>query len=414
MSNQGASGKRSVVGLLLAAAAGLLLGLIAAWVIWPVRWVDTDPADLRPAHQAIYAQMIADSYALNSDIPLAQERLLQLSRDGTDLAAIAVLVENVAVERQAVGDNASATRLRRLSDDTGLAAFAAAPQSGAPAASTDRSPLPNSVMILLGAGILIIALAAVAGLLLARASKRQADEPELPVFDAGLTPLTTDAEPAVSEAAESAPAHRPSLEEILGVNEPVAPPPVDSDETPQEPVAVWEDEDQEVEVDEELLAPIAAPTAATPPTSPQQSAVLSQFDVAYSYGDDDFYHSVTIDTPDESFVGQCGIVISDVLGSDKAQQVDAFDLWLFETNGTRTISKVLLSPWAAADDGIVARLGRKGETIAVRPGLTITLQAMTLRLTAQVTDLAFQPHAQDADAIFGRLALHIQVERISL
>lgn len=412
MSNQDASGGRSLVGLLAAAAVGLLLGLTAAWIIWPVRWVDTDPADLRPAHQAAYVQMVADSYALNGDIPLAQARLLELSRDGVDRAPVAALVENVAAGRQSAGDSAGATRLRRLSDDTNLAAAATAPLPALPEASPEasaRPPLPNWVLFLFAAGVFIIALAAVAGLLLARSSRKAEAEPELPIFDAGLAPLVEGAESPGLKGAQ--PVRRPTLEEILGVNDtaPRSPSPFDIDEALNERPIARTSALQEPEEGDDLLAPAASVRPADTPTG-----VLSQFEVVYHYGDDDFYHSVTIDTPSESFVGQCGIVISDVLGSDGAQQVDAFDLWLFETHGTRTVSKVLLSPWAAANDSILARLSRKGETIPARLGLTITLQTMTLRLTAQVAELSFQSNGPLREAVFEHLVLQVQVEQLSL
>ena len=185
----------------------------------------------------------ADSYALNGDVTLAQERLLQLSRDGVDLAPVAALVENVAAGRQSVGDSAGATRLRRLSDDTNLAAAATAPLPALPEASPEasaRPPLPNWVLFLFAAGVFIIALAAVAGLLLARSSRKaEAEaEPELPIFDAGLTPLSEGAEPPNLKSAQ--PVRRPTLEEILGVNDvrPRSPSPIDIDEALDEwPIA---------------------------------------------------------------------------------------------------------------------------------------------------------------------------------
>ncbi len=80
---------------------GLLLGwLIIGWVLWPVEYYDTDPPDLRRSHQEAYISLVADSFGLNGDVPLASERLQDfndeeirdiiltlLERQGEDLAS---------------------------------------------------------------------------------------------------------------------------------------------------------------------------------------------------------------------------------------------------------------------------------------------------------------------------------------
>ena len=91
-----------------------------AWVVWPVKWADTDPADLRAEHQQTYLLLVADSYAINGDVPLAQRRLQELTPDGRDLSAVASLAEGMVAERLAQGDAAAAARLSRLIEDTGL------------------------------------------------------------------------------------------------------------------------------------------------------------------------------------------------------------------------------------------------------------------------------------------------------
>ena len=94
MSVRADSGKRFGPGaLILGAVLGLAIGLLAAWVVWPVKWADTDPADLRAEHQQTYLLLVADSYAINGDVPLAQRRLQELTPDGRDLSAVASLAE---------------------------------------------------------------------------------------------------------------------------------------------------------------------------------------------------------------------------------------------------------------------------------------------------------------------------------
>jgi hypothetical protein len=55
---------------------GCLIGwMIFGWLIWPVSWTDADPYDLRRDHKEAYVSMVADSYHVDPDQELAQERV---------------------------------------------------------------------------------------------------------------------------------------------------------------------------------------------------------------------------------------------------------------------------------------------------------------------------------------------------
>jgi hypothetical protein len=151
-------------------------------------------------------------------------------------------------------------------------------------------------------------------------------------------------------------------------------------------------------------------SASEPALSPGQ---LGIFETSYAFGDDDFYHAFTVESPTHEFLGQCGIVISDVLGLDEGQLVDAFDIWLFETQGTRTLSKVLVSEHASRDEGISAKLVRKGELVVVRPGLVVELETESIRLTATVQDVAYRKDAPVERGVFDRLKIRMVVEQLS-
>jgi len=65
---------------LIWAAAGFVIGLLVGWLllgwaIWPVRWINADPFDLRPEFKEAYIVMVADSYSLNQDPELLSERM---------------------------------------------------------------------------------------------------------------------------------------------------------------------------------------------------------------------------------------------------------------------------------------------------------------------------------------------------
>jgi LCP family protein required for cell wall assembly len=61
---------------LLSLLAGLLVGwLVIGWWLWPVQWTGALPADLGPADTEKYFDLVAESYLLNQDSKLAEQRL---------------------------------------------------------------------------------------------------------------------------------------------------------------------------------------------------------------------------------------------------------------------------------------------------------------------------------------------------
>ncbi|MBS3753872.1 MAG: hypothetical protein KGY46_10870, partial [Anaerolineales bacterium] len=67
----------AVVGLVF----GILLGLLYGWVIDPVEWEDTTVSQLRDDLKVEYLRMAIDSYALNQDAALAEQRYERLGED---------------------------------------------------------------------------------------------------------------------------------------------------------------------------------------------------------------------------------------------------------------------------------------------------------------------------------------------
>ncbi|HIE57173.1 MAG TPA: hypothetical protein EYP88_02930, partial [Anaerolineales bacterium] len=57
---------------------GIILGLIYAWIIAPVQYVDTEPVTLRADLKDTYRLTIAQSYAVTGDLARAQARLALL------------------------------------------------------------------------------------------------------------------------------------------------------------------------------------------------------------------------------------------------------------------------------------------------------------------------------------------------
>jgi hypothetical protein len=441
--------KHGLVRSLLWAGAGLLVGLVIGlalgWWVWPVQWSDTDPSDLREQHQIAYVQMVADSLAVNGEAQLAGQRLYELTEKDEDWRQVAALIEQTAVERETAGDMAAALRLRRLAEIVQLPAARAPAMTPVPA----ERPRSRSTVLLLGVGLAMIALAAAVWLVLhfARRPARQPKPGMSPVQD--LVAARESAHAAENTgrfawerlprgaAPLAATAQQPAEARMM---------PVDLQDVPEAEQAVsldleeeeddlWkeleEDEGEEVLLDEAddvvragaRMAPLEDTlVAAAPPRAlrsqaaarPRGSqAVWGEFETEYRLGDDDFYYAFTVESPEREFVGQCGIVIGDVLTAEQPQRVDAFDVWLFETQGSRTVTHVLVSPYAFEGEGQHAKLSRRGEVHLAQPGAMLSLQGTHLRLTVTVLDCLYVPLDEADEAVFSQLTVRMVVQPIA-
>ena len=67
---------------------GLLIGLVVlGWWLWPVQWTDAAPSDLRPEFQETYLRMAIDSYTLNQDAAIAQQRIAEVGENSAEILA---------------------------------------------------------------------------------------------------------------------------------------------------------------------------------------------------------------------------------------------------------------------------------------------------------------------------------------
>ena len=144
--------KRVIVGA--AAVAGLLLGVLYAWAINPVKWVDGTPVNLREDYQTDFLSAAIDSYSVNRDVDLAVARYQSLGADGATILA-GIQADPVEVNPAAVADFAATVNLYEVP-------VATTPRSGTarPAPSAAQVLLPvcgvTLVLGLLLAGVVLI------------------------------------------------------------------------------------------------------------------------------------------------------------------------------------------------------------------------------------------------------------------
>jgi len=63
---------------LVGLALGIALGLLVGWVLWPVQYTNTAPAQLRQDYRNDYILMVAAAYQVEGNPDAARERLARL------------------------------------------------------------------------------------------------------------------------------------------------------------------------------------------------------------------------------------------------------------------------------------------------------------------------------------------------
>ena len=85
----------------------------------------------------------------------------------------------------------------------------------------------------------------------------------------------------------------------------------------------------------------------------------------------------------------------------------AFEVWLFDKNDIRTVTKVLMSEHAFRDEALKSRLAAKGEPVLVQQGDVVQMETASLVVTARVVDMAYGGGALPPNSYFERLTIEL-------
>jgi hypothetical protein len=141
----------------------------------------------------------------------------------------------------------------------------------------------------------------------------------------------------------------------------------------------------------------------------KEAPLQGQFMTTYNLGNDLYDDSFSIDSQAGEFLGECGVGISETIGVGEPKRVTAFEVWLFDKNDIQTVTKVLMSEHAFADETTRQRLAAKGEPVVAEPGREMVLETATLRLVARVVDMSYGSGALPAESFFERMTLEMVV-----
>lgn len=339
----------------VALIVGLVIGVLYAWVISPVQWVDGEPHQLRADLQEDYLRMAIDSYLVNSDADLATQRFDALGDSGPDTLA------TVAEDPGEVSPTAIQS-FRALIQIEGEVSRTPTPVGAEPEPTPSAGPLASVSRLILPVcgGTLVLGLILAVVLVLRSRSQEPQDDPQM-------------------------------IENL-------------------EMAAGGGDDDFSFEsVEESLNAPAKVPAA--PPFAAETAGgddSLATFRTIYSIGDDDYDDSFSIESPTGDFLGECGVGIGDLIGVGEPNKVAAFEVWLFDKNDIQTVTKVLMSRYAFQDEETRNRLSAKGDPAVAEPGGVVSLQTASLEVEARIVDLTYGESALPSESFFDRLTIELR------
>lgn len=135
---------------------------------------------------------------------------------------------------------------------------------------------------------------------------------------------------------------------------------------------------------------------------------IRQYVSTYLLGDDYYDESFSIEDESGGFLGETGAGISETVGIGTPKKVAAVEVWLFDKNDIRTVTKVLMSEHAYRDDAMRSKLASKGEAVLAQPGVPVVLETQTLRVVATIRNLKYGADPTPApNSYFENLTLDI-------
>jgi hypothetical protein len=405
---------------LLGLVAGLIIGLIIAWGLWPVSYKNALPQDLRSAERDQYLALVATSLVATGDAQAAYERLQTWPSD--DLATTLTNLQ----ERLATTDPATAAAVEQLASTLNLSAAIPSARPGASSGARPAGSAPawqTLCMSALWIALILIGLAALVFLF------RQ--------WRAARARRTTPAITGVPQAAPRTPDEIAEREKEEWTVEPADQPAVSRSPITDESESYFYEED---EADDFNAAPAAvvATQVARPPAQPAAPSVaptpeashrapaaaaaavvaagakpsgapVGDFMAVYQMGEADYDEAFDINDPNDGYMGQCGLQLNEPVGRNHDQAV-ALQAWLWDSSDPDTRTKVLMSEAAYRDTALRSQLAGQHEAVQVKAGTEFELESHDLLLRGRVEKADFIDQESNR-GIFAELQVRMVIYR---
>lgn len=148
----------------------------------------------------------------------------------------------------------------------------------------------------------------------------------------------------------------------------------------------------------------AAPAATATPAEPPGQRFRAEF----SQGDRTFDESFDIEAPDGTYLGECGVTISEMVDGDP-DRATALEVWLFDKSDIRTVTKVLMSDYAYGNPPLREKLSSRGDAVLIGPGIGFVLDAQTLRLAGKVLEMEYDQSSAPPSSTLRHLMVELRV-----
>lgn len=132
----------------------------------------------------------------------------------------------------------------------------------------------------------------------------------------------------------------------------------------------------------------------------------------YTPGFGTYDESYTIEDDQERFLGECGALISETIGTGDPAKAAAIEVWLFDKDDfVRTVTKVFVSEYAYNDPSLRSKLEAKGDLVMAQPGATVLMETNTLRLQARIVDMQYGTGPLPPNSYFEKMTLELAAWR---
>jgi hypothetical protein len=415
---------------LLGLVAGLIIGLIIAWGVWPVSYNNTLPQDLRPAERDQYLAMVATSLAATGDAQAASERLQTWPTD--DLATALTNLQ----ERLLATDPAAAAAVEQLTAALNLGAATPAARPGAAPSARPSAASPAWKTLCTSAAWIALILVGVAALAYLfrrwRAARSRRTGPAIAGVPQGASPPGSPEEIAQREkeewtvaptdqqadtralAGDDSESYLYDEEDDFGVAPAVvaatavtsSPAPRPSQPAPAPYVTPPAEPVRRVPA---AVVPAAAAVAVAG-TKPSGSQV-GDYMAVFHMGEPDYDEAFDINDPTDGYMGQCGLQLNEPVGRNRDQAV-ALQAWLWDSSDPDTRTKVLMSEGAYRDTAMRSQQAGQHEALQVRAGTEFELESHDLLLRGRVEKVDYTEQEPNR-GVFAELQVRMQAYRKS-
>ncbi len=385
-----------VLGLIV----GIVLGLIVGWGIWPVRYSNAYPVDLRASDKLDYILLVSREFQRTGDYKALAKRLRTFPKE--ELPQVFTEAEKAYAQNpEYLTDIQKTWEFIKVNSPEPL------PSPAASTAQTEAGGESRGLM-----DRLIPLAGVVAGLLIILYALWRLYQWVMMMREAAPEPLAHEYETETFPEDEAWEEEEPFDEEMEGelveggAPVDVAPPPPSPIPAPSEPRAPTRPVPSPVPPAEKRRPPLRV---LSQPTAPAIRLVetLHPVYMLQAQTDEGYDEAFTIYDETRENLGECGMGEAE-LYQEQPGRPTVMEVWLFDKHDAVTRQGFILSPWAYNQPDIRQKYEESGRIIVAKPGAVLRLTARSLYMEGEIKDVAFA-QIGNGDEVFSKLALELKV-----